>query len=228
MTIDFSQWDNSQVPEDEDINFEWRIIRCKTKAPLRFACISAGYYGCYAHFVLNRTYPHLLTDCVHCKKGNLKRWGGYILGLERDSKSKIIAHFPKTTCKRIIDLQRDNKGTLRGLALEFYRATGDDHGPVGVRELKLNVREADLPPPQAIRPLCARIWGFNDDASLAPSNVNDNNMQGSDRVEYERRIIVPSTSLPINEDGESITFARVTAEQFAARMTDGLNGRDHQ
>lgn len=227
MATDFSQWDNSQIPEDEDINFEWKILRCNGKEPLSFACISAGYYGCYAHYEGRRTYPHLLTDCSYCKKGNLKRWGGYVLGLQRVTRQKIIAHFPMKTCKQILNLQKE-KQTLRGLAMCFYRMNGLDQGPVGVRLLKLDVREAELPLPEPIRPLLAKIWGFNDQATFEEHTItNDNVTLHEHDLMKGARIVVPRGSMPLDENGETVLYARVLAQHFADQVEDGVNGASH-
>jgi len=171
MGNDFSDWGESQSPNSEDMNFPWRIVRASHLRPTKFAVISVQHYGVYTHYWKGRTSPHLKHFCGACNDGMLPRWYGYVLALLSPGKEKIVFEFSAKACETILKAESDF-GTLRGLVFTATRPKGKENSPVQLQLHSNNYNPAELPAPEPIRPIIARIWGFKESAAIAMHHEN--------------------------------------------------------
>ncbi len=181
MDSSLENWGDAQIPRKSECTHGWEITRASHLKPVTFCCVSDAHYGVYTHYFHRRTMPHLLTGCEACDAGLDRRWLGYLLAVLQGNKRRIIFEFTPAAAETVVSAE-GKFGSLRGHVFSASRTANRNNGKV---QLDLRPGKFDpslLPPDEPIKPLLARIWGYQKSVDSGDSNFDPDAFSQDQRI----------------------------------------------
>lgn len=181
METDLSNWGDAQLPRKSEVTCGWELIRASHIKPTVFCCVSDVHYGVYTHYFQRRTMPHLQAGCAACDAGLERRWLGYLLGILQGNKRKIIFEFTPAAAEKVVEVEGKWQ-SLRGAVFSATRTANRNNGKVQLDLRPGKFDPSQLPPAEPIKPILARIWGYQKTIATRDSSFDPEAFSEDQRI----------------------------------------------
>lgn len=158
LHVDCIGWSD---PPDGVILSRVEILAPSPGCPVYVWAVNDRVEGCPVHWVDGRSRPCIgeKNGCPYQHTIYDPRWYGY-LGAWNSKKEEYCLALVTLGCMKQSQAMKENNGSLRGKAVELYRAAKKKRGLV-LAKIHPNVFVGELPPPLAVREILLHIWSGN-------------------------------------------------------------------
>lgn len=144
----------------------WKVIAPKGKTALKATILDDDWIAFWTHWVHNELNPKgrvVLCDgeqnCRLCKDGFGLRWTAYAAAKTWYPDALHVLAITEAAA-RTLRLERDKRGTLRGLVVILQRMLPHNNAPVHVSVCGMDAPE-NVPPSFDVMPSLLRMWGLS-------------------------------------------------------------------
>ncbi len=155
MRSDSDIWDSGHEPRAFRTDNRYEILRAEPGKKISLVCLSTVHYNAMCHYFGGRTVPCIKKECMPCTKFREKRWTGWVLGEQPETRKKRIVQFTERSAAPLIAIEK-HRGNLRGVCFVISRTGKRKQSPVLIEIAPRIIAEEDLPAEDEILPiLCA-------------------------------------------------------------------------